>query len=348
MFCTVLPCVATALLVQRMQLAVLVVQLVLSMLAYQKPKSGVPVALLSTAISYAIYMRGDTVGFAGSFIFSAMQWVNWGFTFPYVPAFTRLIFWLNMSSYYKKCELRGALNQMGRSRTLYLFHPHGVITVGFSTNGVWSREFNERTTELEAGPPGGAAPWRGCVFLIAKALREPSVLFKVVCDVSGRLESATRENIISLMRRGRNLAIIPGGFEDATLYAHGKHRTSMSNRKGLVKYALQHGYCLTPVYTFGENRTYSAFSGLLRLRLWINSFQVPAIAFFGDWRCPLFPRLDAECLSFVGPPLQLPQLAEPTPEQVAEWHAKYLAALRQLFDASKAEAGEPDANLEIW
>ena len=48
----------------------------------------------------------------------------------------------------------------------------------------------------------------------------------------------------------------------------------MSGRKGLVKYALQHGYALTPVYTFGENRTYWAFSGLLRLRLWINSFQV--------------------------------------------------------------------------
>ena len=47
--------------------------------------------------------------------------------------------------------------------------------------------------------------------------------------------------------------------------------------------------------------------------------QVPAVAFFGDWRCPLFPRLDAECLSFVGPPLQLPQLPEPTPEQVAGW-----------------------------
>ena len=41
----------------------------------------------------------------------------------------------------------------------------------------------------------------------------------------------------------------------------------------MLRYALQHGYCLTPVYTFGENRTYSAFSGLLRLRLWINSFQ---------------------------------------------------------------------------
>ena len=94
---------------------------------------------------------------------------------------------------------------------------------------------------------------------------QPWPLIQVVCDVSGRLESATRENIISLMRRGRydtharsrshtcthvghslntrahtrrrgrNLAIIPGGFEDATLYARGKHRTAMSNRKGLVK-----------------------------------------------------------------------------------------------------------------
>ena len=50
-----------------------------------------------------------------------------------------------------------------------------------------------------------------------------------------------------------------------------------------------------------------------------STSQVPAVAFFGDWRCPLFPRLDAECLSFVGPPLQLPQLPEPTPEQVAGW-----------------------------
>ena len=107
--------------------------------------------------------------------------------------------------------------------------------------------------------------------IVSAALPTPSLSFQpwpliqVVCDVSGRLESATRENIISLMRRGRydtharsrshtcthvghslntrahtrrrgrNLAIIPGGFEDATLYARGKHRTAMSNRKGLVK-----------------------------------------------------------------------------------------------------------------
>jgi len=101
-FCTTLPCVATALLVQRMQFVVLAVQFVLSMLAYQKPKSGVPCALLSTAISYTLHLRGDSVASIGSCIWSAMQWINWGVTFPYVPAFTRLIFWLDMSSYYKR------------------------------------------------------------------------------------------------------------------------------------------------------------------------------------------------------------------------------------------------------
>ena len=58
-FCTVLPCVATAMLLQRAQLAVLVAQVVLSTLAYQKPKTGVPVALVSSAISYAMYLGGD-------------------------------------------------------------------------------------------------------------------------------------------------------------------------------------------------------------------------------------------------------------------------------------------------
>jgi hypothetical protein len=33
---------------------------------------------------------------------------------------------------------------------------------------------------------------------------------------------------------------------------------------------------------------------------------------------------------------------------VDEWHAKYLQALTVLFDKSKAEAGEPEATLEIW
>ena len=88
------------------------------------------------------------------------------------------------------------------------------------------------------------------------------------------------------------------------------------------RYALQHGYALTPVYTFGESRTYYALSGrltdgyLLRARLWTNRFALPAVAFWGEPLLPFVPRRDSSCLSFVGPPLLLPTIAQPSQKQV--------------------------------
>jgi len=188
----------------------------------------------------------------------------------------------------------------------------------------------------------------GVVFLIAQNLREWPTPFKVLCDLSGRLESATKGNCVKLMKAGRNLAIIPGGFEDATLMVFGKDRTMLSQRKGLIKYALQHGYALTPVWSFGETSTYHTFTGLLKQRLALNKRAIPAVLFF-DWKClPLFPRVDSRVLSYVGPPLQLPTIPEPTSAQVDEWHAHYIQALRELYDAHKAEAGYPDGVLEVW
>ena len=64
----------------------------------------------------------------------------------------------------------------------------------------------------------------------------------------------------------------------STAIAHSPSRPrnplfSVRKRKGLVKYALQHGYALTPIYSFGENESFVTFSGLLPLRLWFNRFQ---------------------------------------------------------------------------
>lgn len=52
-------------------------------------------------------------------------------------------------------------------------------------------------------------------------------------------------------------------------------------------------------------------------------------------------------LTFVGPALELPQISDPTPEEVDKWHAKYTDALVTLFNKHKAEAGKPTAVLEI-
>ena len=156
--------------------------------------------------------------------------------------------------------------------------PPGIITAGFSFNGVWSAAFNRRASpegatlaeEPETPPPssvtapsssvaapssagaegqgaegegggGGCAEWEGTIFLIAYRLREMCTLFKLLCDVSGRLESASRANVVRYMRRGRNLALIPGGVE---VGARGKllHACSWLESNQLIETSFQIKY----------------------------------------------------------------------------------------------------------
>jgi len=278
--------------------------------------------------------------------------------FKYRPAVVEVIHNLMMGAYYERCELKGAIDKITTSGGLYCYHPHGILSVGYCANGVWSRQFQQLAGE---GPPpavtadgkgsgDGDGEWRGTCFLIADNLRRGlfSGFFKVLCDVTGRLDSATKENILSFMKQRRNIAIIPGGFQDATLYSHGKDRTAMSSRKGLFKYALQHGYSVYPIYTFGESETYTSFTPLLAFRLWLNKFDIPAVAFFGEAWMPLMPRRTARIMTYVGEPLALPKVAEPTAAQIEEWHSKYVAALTDVFESNKVAAGFPDAKLEVW
>ena len=162
----------------------------------------------------------------------------------------------------------------------------------------------------------------------------------------------------------------------ATLYARGAHRVYILRRKGFVKYALQHGckhsllptwsssllldqqrrrarptthrYKLQPIYTFGEADTYTAFTGLLRLRLWINTLGMPAVLFWGAHFFPLLPRTSSRVLSYVGEPIQMPRIPHPTSEELDTWHGRYVDALVRTFEENKAEAGYPNATLELW
>lgn len=143
------------------------------------------------------------------------------------------------------------------------------------------------------------------------------------------------------------MCMIPGAYQEATLCTYGRDRVALSNRKGFIKYCLSYGYKIHPVYTFGEADTYKTLGGFESFRLWLNSFGIPTVAFWGLSWFPMLPRPDAELLTFVGPPLELPRVQEPTHEQVEEWHGKYVDALKALFDKYKAEAGRPDAVLEV-
>lgn len=45
-----------------------------------------------------------------------------------------------------------------------------------------------------------------------------------------RTESCNKDNMLRHMRKGDNIALLPGGFEEATLFKHGAYRIFLKDR----------------------------------------------------------------------------------------------------------------------
>ena len=145
-----------------------------------------------------------------------------------------------------------------------------------------------------------------------------------------------------------SLALLPGGFQEATLCSYGQDRVYVKHRAGFVKYCLIHGYSITPCYTFGESDTYACFPYLLGARLWLAKRNIPAAMMFGAWWCPALPKASAELQTFIGDNIKLPKIEQPSQEHVKKYHGLYMDGLVALFEKYKAEAGRPGAVLEVF
>jgi hypothetical protein len=198
------------------------------------------------------------------------------------------------------------------------FHPHGMLCCGWTVA-------NASALFARAG----------VTWLVADVL----LLLPCIADFLRWNGSAAvgAASLRRLLARRRNVALLPGGFEEATLYERGAHRVYVRARRGFIKYALQQGYSVHPVYTFGEEQTYHAFSGCTRLRLALCAWKVPTVLFWGARFVPFMPRSDAQLTTVVGAALQLPRLEAPTPAEVSKWHGAYCERLQQLFDRHKGK-----------
>jgi hypothetical protein len=108
---------------------------------------------------------------------------------------------------------------------------------------------------------------------------------------------ASKKYFVSLMKHDKNIGLLPGGFEEATIYEHGKHRIFIKNRMGFIKYALQYGYTVWPGYTFGEELTYHSFTWGLKWRIMLNRYKIPAVIFIGKWGLGYIPDWDQALIS---------------------------------------------------
>lgn len=221
------------------------------------------------------------------------------------------------------------LTHQGQDRPcLYCIHPHGMYTVG-------------ALMLLRERPDV-----RLCV---GTFLYNFAPLFRMLPDMLGlKVGSVGKTWLAACMAEGvDNLAIVPGGFHEATISCRGHERVFLRTRKGFVKYALRHGYDLVPCYNFGESDLFSNVQGMWRRRFALNSLDIPAVLPWGVPLLPALPRRRALVMA-IGQPVYMPHIENPTKEEVERHHARYVMALKKLYaDASRGTPSE-GRPLEVW
>jgi len=247
------------------------------------------------------------------------------------PSFRHFMFCAN-SKYYENislCWTRGS-QPTDASPTLLCVHPHGI----FCQTWGW----------LYVAPQTVST-----VFMFSNTLFA-SPFFRLFSRIMGNASGCDKVSMRRVMASKTNCAIIPGGFHDASIHSATVDRVCLRNRKGFVKYAIEFGYSLTPVFGFGEKDTFYNVPGAWSLRLWLNDFGIPGVLPFGRWFCPILPR-NRRLHVVVDSPLPPPTLKENekvTREMVDKHHAAYVEKLKAFHKKYSKVAYGKEAELEIW
>ena len=210
---------------------------------------------------------------------------------------------------------------------------------------------------IGVGPPHGVLPFAnmlgipainetlGCPFVGAAAnvvFKTPGLRYLMAYGCV----TADRKDMVKALGRGQCVGILPDGV--AGIFRTNKHRelVAMKDRKGLARLALRTGTPLIPVYSFGNTAAFSCWYdrwGILES----ISRKVQA-SFFLYWgRCFLPIPYRVQITMAIGKLIEVPQVENPTTEQIDELHQRIMEGIQTTFDRHKHCIGWGDKELEF-
>lgn len=215
---------------------------------------------------------------------------------------------------------------------LFAFHPHGTMA---DFRVILDGQLLDLLPGLD-----GRIRWLGASVLFRLPIVREICLWTRVVD-------ARRTVADKVLQNGFSIGVVPGGEQEQLRTEYGREEVYLKKRFGFVKLALQFGVPLVPCYVFGCVDLYrtSRFMYGLRNSL-VKHLGICLPLCYGRFCLPLTPfKRPVDIV--IGTPLDVGKILEPTKEQVAEAHEKYVRALQELFDANKARFGYGDRKLEI-
>ncbi|TFJ83941.1 hypothetical protein NSK_005036 [Nannochloropsis salina CCMP1776] len=266
---------------------------------------------------------------------------------PAWPAFVRFV--LDMAGYFKGGAAMYVENSFkGRNVNgpiMLAMHPHGIMPHSFLLNGAGRIHAQK--------PEFYLPPHYQDMSLKSTGVAEP-LLFRIPLISAflyffGCAEPASKAMMHNILERQVPFGILVGGSEEILLMEYQRENVYILERKGFIKYALQHGYTIALGYLFGESNLYHTITWGRKLRLALfKRFKIPLFFARGRWFFPLLPERATPLNAVVGNPIDLPRIADPTQEDIDKFHAIYIEKLTDLFERNKAAFGYPDRELHLF